>query len=160
VAGVAVVPEGHRVLGELSVLDNLRVAATVLPASEVAAAIDRVLTVLPELAQQLNSPGRALSGGQKQMLCIAQAMLVRPRYLILDELSLGLAPLIVKRLIAVIQQVADQGAGVLLIEQFATMALAVSTHAYVLERGRVVYAGTAQELRDRPDILHSSYLGS
>jgi branched-chain amino acid transport system ATP-binding protein len=159
-AGVAVVPEGHRVLGDLSVRDNLRAAATAWPTSKVQSEIDRVLAVLPELEDKLDALGRSLSGGQKQMVCVAQALIARPRYLALDELSLGLAPTVVKRLIAVVQQVAAEGVGVLLIEQFTTVALAVSQQAYVFERGRVAFGGAAQTLREQPEILHSSYLAA
>lgn len=157
-AGVVVVPEGHRVLGELSVRDNLRAAATLLAAGEVEAEIARVLDILPELRERLEQPGRALSGGQKQMVCIAQALIARPRYMLVDELSLGLAPLVVNRLAGVLQDVAASGVGVLLIEQFTSLALRISARAYVLERGRIAFGGSAQELRERPEILHSSYL--
>ncbi len=159
-AGIAVVPEGHRVLGDLSVRDNLRAAATAWPARQVQSEIDRVLAVLPELEDKLNSLGRSLSGGQKQMVCVAQALIARPRYLVLDELSLGLAPTVVKRLVALVQQVANEGVGVLLIEQFTSVALAVSQNAYVLERGRVAFGGTALTLLEQPEILHSSYLAA
>lgn len=159
-AGVAVVPEGHRVLGDLSVRDNLRAAATALPAGQVQAGIDRVLAVLPELKEKMDALGRSLSGGQKQMVCIAQALIAKPRYLVLDELSLGLAPLVVKRLVGLVQQVAEEGVGVLLIEQFTSVALAVAEQAYVLERGRLAFSGSAAALRARPDILHSSYLAA
>jgi branched-chain amino acid transport system ATP-binding protein len=156
--GVAVVPEGHRVLGELSVLDNLRAAATLLPQAEVERGIARVLAIFPELEAKLAMPARSLSGGQKQMVCIAQALIGKPRYLAIDELSLGLSPMIVKRLAEVVQQVAREGVGVLLIEQFTTLALAVSSRVYVLERGRIAFEGASEELRQRPEILHSSYL--
>ncbi|ROZ71334.1 ABC transporter ATP-binding protein [Ramlibacter sp. WS9] len=159
-AGVAVVPEGHRVLGDLSVRDNLRAAATAWPARQVQTEIDRVLAVLPELEDKMNALGRSLSGGQKQMVCVAQALIARPRYLALDELSLGLAPTVVKRLVALVQEVAKDGVGVLLIEQFTSVALAVSQQAYVLERGRVAFGGSAQTLREQPEILHSSYLAA
>lgn len=157
-AGIAVVPEGHRVLGDLSVRDNLRAAAMALPAGQVQTSMDRVLEVLPELKEKIDAPGRSLSGGQKQMVCIAQALMARPRYLALDELSLGLAPLVVKRLVGLVQQVAREGVGVLLIEQFTSVALAVAQQAYVLERGRMAFSGSAADLRERADILHSSYL--
>ena len=159
-AGVAVVPEGHRVLGDLSVLDNLRVAAGGLPASEVADAIEAVLQVLPELRAKLGDAGRSLSGGQKQMVCVAQALLARPRYLLIDELSLGLSPLVVKRLAEIVQDVARQGVGVLLIEQFTTLALSISSQANVLVRGRVAWAGASRVLQAQPEILHSSYLSA
>jgi branched-chain amino acid transport system ATP-binding protein len=156
--GVAVVPEGHRVLGDLSVRDNLRVAAGALPAAAVDEAIEAVLRTLPELRAKLSDPGRSLSGGQKQMVCVAQALLARPRYLLIDELSLGLSPVVVKRLAEIVQDVARQGVGVLLIEQFTTLALAISSTASVMVRGRVAWSGASAELRARPDILHSSYL--
>lgn len=159
-AGVAVVPEGHKVLGDLSVLDNLRVAASALPTSEVAAQIGRVLAIFPELNQKLELPAKSLSGGQKQMVCIAQALVVMPRYLVIDELSLGLSPLIVKRLADVVREVAAQGVGVLLIEQFTSLALDISAQAYVLERGRLAFSGSSAALRAQPEILHSSYLAS
>ena len=159
-AGVAVVPEGHKVLGDLSVLDNLRVAASALPTSEVAAQIGRVLDIFPELNQKLELPAKSLSGGQKQMVCIAQALVVMPRYLVIDELSLGLSPMIVKRLADVVREVAAQGVGVLLIEQFTSLALDISAQAYVLERGRLAFSGSSAALRAQPEILHSSYLAS
>jgi len=159
-AGVAVVPEGHKVLGDLSVLDNLRVAASALPTSEVAAQISRVLAIFPELNQKLELPAKSLSGGQKQMVCIAQALVVMPRYLVIDELSLGLSPMIVKRLADVVREVAAQGVGVLLIEQFTSLALDISAQAYVLERGRLAFSGSSAALRAQPEILHSSYLAS
>lgn len=158
--GVVVIPEGHRVLGDLSVHDNLRAAATAWPARQVEAEVERVLALLPELRGKLDAMGRSLSGGQKQMVCIAQALIARPRFLVIDELSLGLAPAIVKRLAQVVQDVAAEGVGVLLIEQFTTLALAISTRAYVLERGRMAFSGSAEELRARPEVLHSSYLAS
>lgn len=158
-AGLAIVPEGHHVLGSLSVHDNLRAASLMWPQADVESGIQRMLAVFPELQAKLGQPGRALSGGQKQMVCMAQALLARPKLLVIDELSLGLAPLVVKRLAEVLTQAAAQGTGVLLIEQFTTLALSLATRAHVLQRGRMAWAGTADALRDAPDILHSSYLG-
>ena len=94
------------------------------------------------------------------MVCIAQALMSAPKVLVIDELSLGLAPLVVKRLADVLKVVAKQGMGVLLIEQFTTLALSISSGALVLEHGRVAYAGSADYLRDRPEILHGSYLAT
>lgn len=158
-AGLAIVPEGHHLLGSLSVHDNLRAAAMVLPSAEVEPAITRVLAIFPELEVKLAQPGRSLSGGQKQMVCMAQALLARPRVLVVDELSLGLAPLVVRRLADVVRRAADDGVGVLLIEQFTTLALTLANRASVLQRGRTVWSGAAQTLREQPEILHGSYLG-
>ncbi len=159
-AGVAVVPEGHRVLGELSVRDNLLAAAAALPAAQAGDALSRVLGVFPELRAKLAVPARTLSGGQKQMVCIAQALVGQPRYLVVDELSLGLSPVVVKRLADVLRAVVAQGVGVLLIEQFTTLALDLAAHAYVLERGRMAFDGSPAALRAQPQILHSSYLAA
>jgi branched-chain amino acid transport system ATP-binding protein len=158
-AGLAIVPEGHQLLGTLSVRDNLLAAALALPRREVDAALARVLAILPELAERLEQPGRSLSGGQKQMVCIAQALIVSPKVLVIDELSLGLAPLVVRRLADVVRASAEQGVGVLLIEQFTTLALSIAARACVLQRGRMVWSGSAQVLREQPDILRGSYLG-
>jgi branched-chain amino acid transport system ATP-binding protein len=158
-AGLAIVPEGHQVLGTLSVRDNLLAAALALPRRAVDAAMARVLGILPELAERLDQPGRSLSGGQKQMVCIAQALIVAPRVLVIDELSLGLAPLVVRRLADVVRASAEQGVGVLLIEQFTTLALGMAARACVLQRGRAVWSGDAAALRAQPEILHDSYLG-
>jgi len=157
--GLAIVPEGHHMLGSLSVHDNLRAAAMVLPSADVEPAIARVLKTFPELEVKLAQPGRSLSGGQKQMVCMAQALLARPRVLVVDELSLGLAPLVVRRLAEVLQHAAADGVGVLLIEQFTTLALALASRAYVLQRGRTAWSGAAQTLREQPEILHGTYLG-
>jgi branched-chain amino acid transport system ATP-binding protein len=158
-AGLAIVPEGHQVLGALSVRDNLLAAALALPRREVDAALARVLAILPELAERLEQPARSLSGGQKQMVCVGQALIVSPKVLVIDELSLGLAPLVVNRLADVVRASATQGMGVLLIEQFTTLALGMAARACVLQRGRTVWSGDSSRLREQPDILHSSYLG-
>lgn len=158
--GIAVIPEGHRVLGDLSVLDNLRAAGVFLPVRRLNDAIERVLTLFPELKAKLLARSSDLSGGQKQMVCVSQALIGEPHTLLIDELSLGLAPTVIKRLAETVARIAASGVGVLLIEQFTTIALALATDAYVLERGRIAYAGTAQQLREQPEILHGSYLAA
>jgi len=157
-AGVAVVPEGRRLLPDLTVADNLRVATFALDREEATAGVERALELFPELKARWRVLGRSLSGGEQQMVVLAQAVASRPSTLLVDELSLGLAPVVMKRLLPVISAVAASGVAVLLIEQFAHVALALANSAYVLERGRVRYHGTAADLRENPDILHSAYL--
>ncbi len=156
--GVAAVPEGHRVLTELTVEENLRVAGTALSRSALDTAVERALETFPELKPRLDARAGTLSGGQQQMLVLGQAIVSQPRYILADELSFGLAPMIVARLVPVLEAFAASGVGVLLIEQFTSIALKVSHYAYVMERGRIRFAGSPQELRDDPDILHSAYL--
>jgi branched-chain amino acid transport system ATP-binding protein len=156
--GVSVVAEGHRVLGALSVMDNLRAAGSNLTQVELRHEIDGALALFPELTARRKVLAHNLSGGQKQMVAIAQALIGRPDFLMVDELSFGLAPAIVLRLGETLKQVAERGVGVLLIEQFTTLALALSSRAHVMERGRLVFSGTPDELTLRPEILHSAYL--
>lgn len=157
-AGVAVVPEGRRLLSDLTVEDNLRVATYSLPKQEAAAGMKRALELFPELEKLMPSQARALSGGEQQMLVLAQALVTSPRFICIDELSLGLAPVVVQRLIPVIRDVAAAGAGVLLIEQFATIALSLAKGAYVMEGGKLQYSGTAADLKEHPERLQSAYL--
>jgi branched-chain amino acid transport system ATP-binding protein len=157
-AGVAIVPEGRRLLPDLTVEDNIRVAAYTLSAEQAKAGRSRVLDLFPELARRLSAPARALSGGEQQMLVLAQALISSPRYLLIDELSLGLAPVVINRLVPTIREVAAAGIGVLLIEQFAAVALGLATRAYILEGGRIRFSGAASELRDQPELLRSAYL--
>jgi branched-chain amino acid transport system ATP-binding protein len=157
-AGVAVIPEGRRLLPELSVEDNLRVATYALPRDEARAGVARALELFPELTRRLHVPGRLLSGGEQQMVVLAQALVSQPKVMLIDELSLGLAPVVVKRLVPAIEAIAESGTGVLLIEQFAHVALGVAERAYVLEGGRIRYRGTAQELKANPELLRSAYL--
>jgi branched-chain amino acid transport system ATP-binding protein len=157
-AGLAIVPEGRRLLPELTVEDNLRVATYSLSSSDAEQGRKRALEMFPELEKRLSAAARSLSGGEQQMVVLAQALVSQPKYVIIDELSLGLAPVVVQRLIPTIQHVAESGTGVLLIEQFAPVALGMSNRAYVMEGGRIQYSGTAQELLDKPELLHSAYL--
>jgi branched-chain amino acid transport system ATP-binding protein len=157
-AGVAVVPEGRRLLPSLTIADNLKVATYNLPNDEAEAGIAYALELFPEIQRRFDTTARSLSGGEQQMVVLAQALASKPKVIVIDELSLGLAPVIVKRLMPVIEQIAASGTGVLLIEQFAHVALSLATTAYVIEGGEIQYSGTAAELRDNPDMLQSAYL--
>jgi branched-chain amino acid transport system ATP-binding protein len=156
-AGIATVPEGHQVLREMSVMDNLRVAGGELSRGDLSAALQHTLDLFPELKAKLVLQAGDLSGGQQQMVAIAQALMVTPKFLVIDELSFGLAPLIVARLVPVIRKIAADGIGVLLIEQFTQLALGLADHAYVMSRGAVSYDGVPEKLRTDPDILHRAY---
>jgi branched-chain amino acid transport system ATP-binding protein len=156
--GVALVPEGHRVLGALNVEDNLLVAALDRTTQGRRAGLERVYAIFPELADRRRQFASDLSGGQKQMVAMGQAFIARPDFMIVDELSLGLAPAVVRRLAEALTLAAAEGIGVLLIEQFAHLALGLATHAMVLERGRLVYDGPSATLREQPEILHGAYL--
>jgi branched-chain amino acid transport system ATP-binding protein len=157
-AGVAVVPEGRRLLPELTVEDNMRVATYSLSRDEARRGIAYALELFPELEKRWTTLARSLSGGEQQMVVLAQALVSQPSVMLVDELSLGLAPVVVKRLLPTLEAVAASGAGILLIEQFAHVALALAETAYVIEGGRIRYHGTAQELKENPDLLHSAYL--
>jgi branched-chain amino acid transport system ATP-binding protein len=158
--GVALVLEGHPVLTGLSVRDNLAAAAMMHPRHQADREIEAALETFPELRNRLSIAAQNLSGGQKQMVVIAQGMIARPRYLLIDELSFGLAPSVVNRLAETIQAIAARGVGILLIEQFTTLALSLAKTALVLERGELIFAGGSEELRRNPEILHGAYLAS
>jgi branched-chain amino acid transport system ATP-binding protein len=157
-AGVAVVPEGRRLLTDLTVRENLRVATYALNRADAAHGIEYALELFPELQKRWDIQARLLSGGEQQMLVLAQALVSQPKVVLVDELSLGLAPVIVKRLVPTLAAVAESGVGVLLIEQFVHVALDLAEKAYVIEGGRIHYEGTAQHLKDEPEILGSAYL--
>jgi branched-chain amino acid transport system ATP-binding protein len=157
-AGVAVVPEGRRLLPELTVAENLRVATYALDDEQALKGTDYALEMFPELKQRWRTSARSLSGGEQQMVVLAQALVSRPSVILVDELSLGLAPLVVKRLVPILASVAESGVGVLLIEQFAHVALGLAKGAYILQGGRIRYSGTARELQEDPELLHSAYL--
>jgi len=157
-AGVAIVPEGRRLLAALTVEDNLRVATYALGREEARTARERALELFPELQKRLSSPARLLSGGEQQMVVLAQALVSAPKVVLIDELSLGLAPVIIQRLIPTLRTISEMGTGVLLIEQFATLALDIANRAYVMNGGMIEYSGDAAKLREKPELLRSAYL--
>ena len=157
-AGVAIVPEGRRLLPDLTVEDNLRVATYSLSRAEKRERIAYALDLFPKLEARWSTQSRLLSGGEQQMVVLAQALVSRPKVMVVDELSLGLAPIVVKSLVPTLEEVARSGVGILLIEQFAHVALSLANQAYVLGGGRIRYHGTAEELKQRPDVLQSAYL--
>jgi branched-chain amino acid transport system ATP-binding protein len=157
-AGVAIVPEGRRLLPGLTVEDNLRVATYSLSKSDAKSGVARALELFPELEKRWHISCRLLSGGEQQMVVLAQALVSHPRVILVDELSLGLAPVVVKRLAPVLAEIASSGVGILLIEQFAHVALKLANRAYVLEGGRIRYEGTARELTEQPELLRTAYL--
>ena len=152
-AGLAYVQQGRKVFGALTVVENLLVAA---PRRRIGAAFE----LFPELQQRASVHASLLSGGEQQMLVLARALLGKPKVLMIDELSLGLAPIIVDRVLATVAELADDGMGLLLVEQFADRALAFGHQAAVLARGRIVLRGPAADIRRRPDQLQAAYLGS
>jgi branched-chain amino acid transport system ATP-binding protein len=157
-AGVAIVPEGRRLLPALTVEDNLRVATYSLSSAHAKEGIAYALELFPELEKRASLASSALSGGEQQMLVLAQALVSKPKFLLIDELSLGLAPVVVQRLVPTVRAIAESGVGILLIEQFAKVALELATGAHIMEGGRIRYSGTATELQARPELLESAYL--
>jgi branched-chain amino acid transport system ATP-binding protein len=161
-AGIVLVPEGRAILQRMSVAENLRVGAEARPwpggREEARAAIDDQIRRFPSLQRRLEAPAGALSGGEQQMLAIARGLLARPRILLLDEPSMGLAPLLVRQIFEIIGDIHRQGTTILLVEQNARMALKVAQQAYVLERGEVALHGPAAELAQDAR-LQAAYLG-
>jgi branched-chain amino acid transport system ATP-binding protein len=156
--GVAQVPEGRRIFPRMSVLENLQMGATIADPSHFGADLDRVFAMFPRLAERRDQRGGTLSGGEQQMLAIARALMSRPRLLLLDEPSLGLAPMIVRQIFEVIGRIArDEGMTIFLVEQNAYHALRLADRGYVLVNGRVRMSGTGRELLANAEI-RSAYL--
>ncbi|HTJ26067.1 MAG TPA: ABC transporter ATP-binding protein [Candidatus Limnocylindria bacterium] len=159
--GIAHVPEGRKIFPGLTVLDNLRLGATPRRASraEIEGDVESAFSIFPRLRTLAAKLGWTLSGGEQQMLAIARGLMARPRLLLLDEPSLGLAPLIVKDVMATIARIANSGTTILLVEQNAHLALQIAQRAYVLETGRVALSGDARTLITNEE-MRRAYLGS
>ena len=158
--GISLVPEGRGIFPGLSVYDNLRIAATswLRPGGSIRQELDLVYGLFPILAERHHQPGWSLSGGQQQMLAIGRALVARPKLMLLDEPSLGLAPNLVDQVFDTLRQINEQGVAILLVEQNAFMALEVSNRGYVIERGRVAMHARSADLMD-DERVKLAYLG-
>ena len=145
-AGVAIVPEGRRLLPDLTVEDNLRVASYALTKTQAQAGRAKVLELFPQLEQRLSALARTLSGGEQQMVVLAQALISQPAYLLIDELSLGLAPVVVQRIYGMLPQILASGLTVLLVEQDVSQALRVASHLQCLLEGRTTLEGKPSDV--------------
>lgn len=157
--GISQVPEGRRIFAEMSVLENLELGAfTRKDKDGIKADMELVFNRFPRLKERIGQMAGTLSGGEQQMLAMGRALMSRPRLLLLDEPSMGLAPLLIKEIFAIIQDINKTGTTVLLVEQNANMALSIAHRAYVLETGRITLSGDAKELA-ASDEVRKAYLG-
>jgi branched-chain amino acid transport system ATP-binding protein len=157
--GVAQVPEGRGTFMELTVEENMRLGAYTRPAREATADFEHMFDYFPRLKERYKQQAGTLSGGEQQMLAIVRALLLRPKLLLLDEPSFGLAPLVVQEIFRILARIKhDEGVSVLLVEQNAALALEFSEHAYVLETGRIVMAGSSEAIK-QDEGIRRSYLG-
>ena len=156
--GLAQVPEGRRVFLQMSVQENLEMGAYTQPQAGVPKDLEMVFELFPRLKERRNQVAGTLSGGEQQMLAMGRAMMSHPKLLMLDEPSMGLAPLLVEQIFEIIKNLNKQGSTILLVEQNAQMALSVAHRGYVLETGKIVTTGTGEELIRSPEIK-KAYLG-
>ena len=156
--GFTLVPEGRRIFPNLTVYENLVLGAYIRKDSSVKKDIDWVMELFPRLSERIDQKGGTMSGGEQQMLAIGRALMSKPKLLMMDEPSLGLAPLIIKDIFRIIREINKQGMTILLIEQNANMALKIADKAYVLETGNIAMEGTGAELLENPEIK-AAYLG-
>ena len=156
--GMALCPEGRRVFLQLSVQENLEMGAYTRPKSEIADSIDQVYEQFPRLKERCKQVAGTLSGGEQQMLAMGRALMSKPKLLMLDEPSMGLAPLLVEQIFSIIEELNAAGTTILLVEQNARMALSIAHRGYVLETGNIVTTGTGKELLTN-DSVRKAYLG-
>ena len=157
--GMAVVPENRRIFGPMSVEENLQMGAYLRRDKDgIREDFERLLTLFPRLKERLHQPGGTLSGGEQQMLAMARALMSRPKLLLMDEPSMGLAPILVEHNFEIIQQVNQQGVTIFMVEQNANMALSIATRGYVVQTGRIVLTDTAANLLNNEQ-LRKAYLG-
>ena len=156
--GICQAPEGRGIFPGMTVLENLDMGTYARKSPDYDGDLDRVFTLFPRLAERRRQPGGTLSGGEQQMLAIGRALMARPRLLLLDEPSMGLAPLIVQQIFEILKEINESGTTILLVEQNATQALQLSDRAYVLETGSIVKSAPAAELLDDPSV-REAYLG-
>jgi branched-chain amino acid transport system ATP-binding protein len=156
--GVCQAPEGRQIFSNMTVHENLRLGAYHRPRSELFKDLKFVTLLFPTLAERLRQNAGSLSGGEQQMLCIARALMGRPKVMLMDEPSLGLAPLIVKSIFSLIERIRSEGTPVLLVEQNAKVALKVSDYAYIMEGGKIAFEGTPEEMISE-ERLTETYLG-
>ena len=156
--GISHVPEGRAILKRMTVIDNLRMGAYVRNDSEIAEDIEAALARFPLLSERRLQIAGTLSGGEQQMLAIGRALVARPRLLLFDEPSLGLAPKIVSQIFLTLRELKNEGKTILLVEQNARQALRAADDGYVLERGRIIYSGSGEELLNMPEVQRT-YLG-
>ncbi|MHB1446248.1 MAG: ATP-binding cassette domain-containing protein, partial [Acidimicrobiales bacterium] len=159
--GIIQVPGGHGVFPGLTVRENLEVAkwASRQPRGEAASAVEEALALFPALSKRFEQPAAVLSGGEQQMLTLAQAFIAHPRLLMIDELSLGLAPVVVEGLLEVVQRIHAGGTSVILVEQSVNVALRIAQRACFMEKGEVRFSGATADLLARQDLLRAVFLG-
>jgi ABC-type branched-subunit amino acid transport system ATPase component len=158
--GISQVPGGKAVFGPMSVVENLRVYGYALGTDRAAVdrGIDTAFEVFPRLNERRNQTAQTLSGGEQQMLALSKALILEPRLLLIDELSLGLAPVIVSQLLDMVRTINERGTAVVLVEQSVNVALSLAQHAYYMEKGEIRFDGPTAQLLERPDVLRSVYL--
>ncbi len=157
--GISHVPEGRRVFARMSVEENLEMGAYVRKGSETRESIERVYERFPRLRERRTQLAGTLSGGEQQMLAMGRALMSKPALLLMDEPSMGLAPMLVREIFAIIKELNEGGTTILLVEQNAHMALSIASRAYVLETGSIVLSGSAAELAGNPEV-RKAYLGA